>query len=213
MCSPFARSRSAAPHRRVATQVRKALAPTRGTSLLKVDLGAAERAVESLPTVAERTLRPRVPPQPSRRRSCPNDRLPSRGRAPIRISWRGAAASSLPSIAGIGPALARIWVKRDVELRPGAFTVGDLRIAVAAVSPLAGSRFPGRVSSVTTTPEALTLRLRSGLEIRLGDPADVPLKLAVAAARDPSARGRYHLSRRRRARTAGLGNPQLSGRG
>ena len=60
-------------------------------------------------------------------------------------------------------------------------TEGELRMAVAAVAPLAGSRFPGRVSSVTATPEALTLRLRSGLEIRLGDAVDVPLKLAVAA--------------------------------
>ena len=58
---------------------------------------------------------------------------------------------------------------------------GDLRTAVAAVAPLAGSHFPGRVSSVTATADALTLRLRSGLEIRLGDALDVPLKLAVAA--------------------------------
>ena len=37
------------------------------------------------------------------------------------------------------------------------------------------------MSSVTATADALTLRLRSGLEIRLGDALDVPLKLAVAA--------------------------------
>ena len=71
---------------------------------------------------------------------------------------------------------------------PGAAAEGDLRTAVTAVAPLAGSRFPGRVSSVTTTPDALTLRLRSGLEIRLGDPLDVPLKLAVAGRGDPAAR-------------------------
>ena len=52
---------------------------------------------------------------------------------------------------------------------------------MAAVAPLAGSHFPGRVSSVTTTPDELTLRLRSGLRIRLGDSLDTPLKLAVAA--------------------------------
>ena len=49
------------------------------------------------------------------------------------------------------------------------------------MAPLAGSRFPGRVTSVTATADALTLRLRSGLELRLGDPLDVALKLAVAA--------------------------------
>ncbi len=49
------------------------------------------------------------------------------------------------------------------------------------MAPLVGSRFPGRVTSVTATADALTLRLRSGLELRLGDPLDVALKLAVAA--------------------------------
>ena len=79
------------------------------------------------------------------------------------------------------PALARIWVDRSVKLVVGDPTTGDLRTAVAAVAPLVGSHFPGRVSSVTATSDALTLRLRSGLEIRLGDALDVPLKLAVAA--------------------------------
>ena len=111
------------------------------------------------------------------------------------------------------PALARIWVDRTVKLRVGAPTEGDLRTAVAAVAPLAGSRFPGRVSSVTATPEALTLRLRSGLEIRLGDAVDVPLKLAVAARVIPLLDAGTAVPRRRRARAPGRRNPQLSGRG
>jgi hypothetical protein len=79
------------------------------------------------------------------------------------------------------PVLARIWVARSVKLVAGAHTDGDLRTAVEAVAPLVGSHFPGRVTSVTATADALTLRLRSGLELRLGDPLDVALKLAVAA--------------------------------
>ena len=50
---------------------------------------------------------------------------------------------------------------------------------MGAVAPLAGIRFPGRVVSVATTEE-LTLRLSSGLELRMGDVRDVDLKLAVA---------------------------------
>ncbi len=51
---------------------------------------------------------------------------------------------------------------------------------MSAVSPLAGRRFPSRVISVQATRDALTLRLRSGLEVRLGDTVGVGLKLAVA---------------------------------
>ena len=56
---------------------------------------------------------------------------------------------------------------------PGSRAEGDLQTPCAAVAPLAAAGFPGRVSSVTATRESLTLRLRSGLEIRLGDPLDV----------------------------------------
>ena len=70
---------------------------------------------------------------------------------------------------------------RNVVLNLGDTADGDLATAVAAVAPIAGSRFPGRVTSVTTTPDELTLRLRSGLEVRLGDATDTALKLAVAA--------------------------------
>jgi hypothetical protein len=51
---------------------------------------------------------------------------------------------------------------------------------VRAVSPLAGRRFPSHVISVRTIENALTLRLRSGLEVRLGDATELDLKLVVA---------------------------------
>ncbi len=161
-------------------QVRKALAPTRGSSLLKVDLDASLRAVQALPTVASarfdrafpHTLRVVV--------------VPERAVAVVR---QGADAFLVAESGRVianaerrdRPALARIWVNHSVDLRLGAMTDGELRTAISAVAPLAGSRFPGRVSSVTATPAALTLRLRSGLEVRLGDAVEVPLKLAVAA--------------------------------
>jgi cell division protein FtsQ len=164
----------------VAAQVQRALQTTRGTSLLKLDLAAAAQNLEALPTVASvrfdrafpHTLRVVVVPE-----------------RPVAIVRQGAdsflVAESGRVMAAVDrhdhPALARIWVARNVSLRIGAAAVGDLMTAVAAVSPLVGSRFPGRVSSVTTTPDELTLRLRTGLEVRLGDALDVPLKLAVAA--------------------------------
>ena len=164
----------------VASEVRKALASTRGTSLLKVDLDQSLHLVESIPTVESarfdrafpHTLRVVV--------------VPERGVAIIRQGADSYLVARSGRVMGTTdrhdrPKLARIWVDRTVKLVVGDATTGDLRTAVAAVAPLAGSHFPGRVSSVTATADSLTLRLRSGLEIRLGDALDVPLKLAVAA--------------------------------
>ncbi len=164
----------------VAAQVRRALAGTQGTSLLRFDLAAATRDVEDLPTVASasfdrafpHTLRVTVVPE-----------------RPVAVVRQGAdsylVAASGRVIAATDrrghPALARIWVGRSVVLTVGTHVQGDLATAVDAVRPLAGSRFPGHVVSVTTTPDALTLQLRSGLEVRLGNADDVTLKLAVAA--------------------------------
>ncbi len=164
----------------VAAQIRKALASTRGTSLLKVDLAAAEQSVEGLPTVASarfdrafpHTLRVVVVPERP-------VAVVRQGADSYLISARGRVIATLDR--RDRPTLARIWVKRDVALQAGERATGDLRTAVVAVAPLPGSGFPGRIVSVTTTPGALTLRLRTGLEVRLGDPLDVALKLAVAA--------------------------------
>ena len=164
----------------VSAQVKRSLASTRGTSLLKFDLAASLRAVQALPTVASarfdrafpHTLRVVV--------------VPERAVAVVRQGADSYLVAESGRVIATAerrdrPALARIWVKRDVRLRVGAHTEGDLYAAVAAVAPLVGSGFPGRVSSVTAGSTSLTLRLRSGLEVRLGDPLDVRLKLAVAA--------------------------------
>jgi len=164
----------------VAAQVRTALAKVRGTSLLKVDLGGSRRTVEALPMVSRATF-DRAYPHTLRVVVIPE--------RPVAVVRQGGdsflVAASGRVVANARrrdrPGLPRVWVKRDVDIRVGGITEGDLRTAVTAVAPLQGSRFPGRVSSVTATAQALTLRLRSGLEIRLGDPLDIPLKLAVAA--------------------------------
>ena len=164
----------------VALQVQRALRPTAGTSLLKVDLAGAERVVEALPRVASATF-DRAYPHTLRIAVTPERPVAvvRQGRDSYLLSRRGRVMASVERT--VRPELARIWVKKDVVLQAGALATGDLRIAVDAVAPLAGSGFPGRVTTVTTTPEDLTLRLRSGVEVRLGNPLDVRLKLAVAA--------------------------------
>jgi cell division protein FtsQ len=163
----------------VQRQVERALSGRRGDSLVGLDLGAAGTEVAALPTVAAvafdraypHTLRVTVVPERP-------VAVVRQGADAFVVSERGRVIARVPRTKR--PELARIWVGRDVALEPGSLVDGDLRVAVGAVAPLAGSRFPGRVASVATGDAELTLRLRSGLELRLGEPANVELKLAVA---------------------------------
>ena len=163
----------------VQQQVERALRDRRGESLVGLDLDAAQTDVAALPTVAAvafdrsypHTLRVTIVPERP-------VAVVRQGAAAFVVSDRGRVVAQVPRTKR--PELARIWVARDVPIEPGAIVDGDLRIAVGAVAPLAGVRFPGRVVSVTTGDEQLTLRLGSGLELRLGDPTHVDLKLAVA---------------------------------
>jgi hypothetical protein len=50
---------------------------------------------------------------------------------------------------------------------------------VTAASALSDFPLRRRVATVRATEDELTLVLRSGLELRLGDPRSLPLKLAV----------------------------------
>jgi cell division protein FtsQ len=163
----------------VQRQVERALQDRRGDSLVGLDLDAAQTDITALSTVAAvsfdraypHTLRVTVVPERP-------VAVVRQGAAAFVVSERGRVIASVPRTKR--PELARIWVARDVPLEPGTIVDGDLRIAVGAVAPLAGVRFPGRVASVVTEEEQLTLRLVSGLELRLGEPTHVDLKLAVA---------------------------------
>jgi cell division protein FtsQ len=161
-------------------QVQRALAETEGESLLAVDMAAAESAVEAVPAVASATF-DRAFPHTLTVRVVPERPVAviRQGSAAYVVSARGRVVARAEP--GKRPELARIWVPHGAAtLAPGGTVTGDLRSAVTAVTPLAGRRFPSRVTSVEATPDALTLRLRSGLEVRLGDATDVELKLLVA---------------------------------
>ena len=164
----------------IASEVERALAASRGTSLLSIDLAESHAAVVALPTIAAARFDRAFPhtlavtvvaerPVAVIRQGADAFVVSARGRI-IRRAERGAL-----------PSLARIWVRRTVGvLALGTTVTDDVRMAVTAVSPLAGRRFPSRVVSVSAQQDELTLRLRSGLEIRLGDATDIDLKLLVA---------------------------------
>jgi len=162
----------------VERQVERALRDREGKSLFGLDLDSARVDVASLPTVAAVTF-DRAYPHTLRVAVVPERPVAvvRQGTASFVVSRSGRVMARVDRT--VRPALARIWVAKDLELDPGAYVEGDLRTAVRAVAPLAGIRFPSRVVSVRTKDE-LTLRLRSGLELRLGDAREVDLKLAVA---------------------------------
>ncbi len=163
----------------VAAELRDALAPARGESLLGLDLAELERRAERVPMVASarfdrsfpHTLAVAVVPE-----------------APVAVlrqgasSWLAADGGRVVAELGRGarPGLPRIWLKRDVDVRVGEWLRGPTLRALTAVAPLVERPLPSAVSSVAATRAELVLELRSGLELRLGDTSDLAVKLEVA---------------------------------
>ncbi len=163
-------------------QVRAALAPLVGTSLVSLESHAVERRLEAVPQVRgatfdrafPNTLRVWIRPDPpvAVLRSGPEAWLVSANGAVIRR-----LAKPLPK-------LPHVWVGRaDIPNRRTGAVPGTVLSAVrgAAAAKRAGSSLWPELRKVRADVGALTFVLRSGLELRLGAARDVALKLAVAA--------------------------------
>ena len=184
-----------------------------GTNLLALDGRALERRAEALPTVVSvsydrafpHTLRIRVVPERT-------VAVLHRGTETWLVSARGRVVERVPT--GTDPALARIWVPRKADVEVGAFLPPEGG-GTAARTLAAASRFPARIATVSLAHGELVFRLHSGLELRLGDPNDVRLKLAIARqalAQLPAGATYVDVSVPGRP-VAGSDNPQLSSTG
>lgn len=167
----------APPH--VAAQVERVLEGAQGESLLAVDLGALESAVEAVPTVASVSFDRGFP------HTLVAAIVPERPVAVLRRgseSWLVAASGRVMASLerGSRAGLPRIWLPRRTDVRLGDPVAGDVRRAVRAVSPLVRRPLPSRVTAVRSSGEELTFVLRSGFELRLGDESDRALKLELA---------------------------------
>jgi cell division protein FtsQ len=196
----------------VQKQVRRELAPLLGTSLLALDGGSLERRVESLPAVV-RVGYDRAFPHTLRLTVVPETPVAvlHRGAETWLFSGRGRVVKRIPL--RTYPELPRIWVPHATQVAAGELLQPDGAGSAARALAL-GARFPAHIATAAMIHKGLVLRLRSGLELRLGDPTDVRLKLAVArrALRDLPA-GAAYLDLSVPGRPVAGTNPRLSGRG
>ncbi|HUZ98289.1 MAG TPA: FtsQ-type POTRA domain-containing protein [Gaiellaceae bacterium] len=159
-------------------RVRAALAPVVGTSLLALNGAAVERRVDALPAVLSsrydrafpHTLRVTVVSEAA-------VAVLHKGKETWLVSARGRTIERIP--AGTDLVLPRIWVPTATQIAPGSFLAPDEGGTAAHVLGLAAG-FPARFTTVSVAHGEVTLRLRLGIDLRLGEPVDVRLKLAVA---------------------------------
>ena len=164
----------------VAASVRDALEPFAGASLVTLDRAAVERRLAALPVVASARYD----------RDFPHTlKVFVRAERPVVVLRRGSEAWLISARSRVmqrlqpraHPTLPRFWVRRSVSVGLGETVAGDAVRAVAAAAPIRGTPLADRVRSVRVADGDLTLVLRSGLELRLEDARNLPLKLAVAS--------------------------------
>jgi POTRA domain, FtsQ-type len=162
-------------------QVRAALAPDVGKSLLRVDADTVSRALTPLPGVRAFSFDRSFPHalRVTVQREQPVlvlRRVP--GKDAFLIAASGRVIKPLAH-AQLSP-LPRVWVTRDVHVAVGERLDGAPARAAAALSLLRGAPLPGGVVVVLAGGKELTLVLTGGFQLRLGDGGDLRLKLAIA---------------------------------
>ncbi len=169
-------------------QIRKALAPLVGESLVGFSSAAADRRLARLPQVAAATYD----------RDFPHTlRVFVTAERAAAILRRGADAwlvSGSNRVLGvvrqpIASPLPRIWLDPSDEIVVGAPADRTITAAVLVAAAIRDDRFPYRVSTIRAEAGHVSLRLGSGLEVRLGDTRNLAAKLAVAQAVVPRAEG------------------------
>jgi cell division protein FtsQ len=171
----------------IAAQVRAALRSVEGTNLLALKARDVVPRVENLPAVRSatydrdfpHTLRVRIVPE------VPVAVLRS-GAASWLISARARVISAVDS--GSLRSVPRIWLPAGLDVQSGAFLTGDAAAAARALLAFRAAGFARGVSWARIRQGELTLGTRSGLELRLGTPVDLPLKIAIVEKISPTLR-------------------------
>jgi cell division septal protein FtsQ len=164
----------------LAADVQRELRRYDGSSLVTVDARAVEQRVNGLPAVRTsvvdrsfpHTLRIRVVPE------VPVAVL-RRGASSFLVSARGRVIAPVPL--GARRTLPRIWLPAQTQLDLGSLLGGEQGgLAARSLAALVGSGFTSKITFVRALDGQITLGLRGGLEIRLGAPVDLRVKIAIA---------------------------------
>jgi cell division protein FtsQ len=164
----------------LAKRIEHELGSVRGGSLVTLDGDGVLAQLESLPTVRSasydrafpHTLVVRVVPERAAA-------VLRRGAEGWLLSTRGRVIGQVPRRSH--PRLPRIWAPKTVPVEVGR-VVGDvdLRAAVVALPQDKADELPIRIRTAKSVAGELAFVLANGLELRLGNGADVALKLAAA---------------------------------
>jgi len=162
----------------LAAQVRGAIRSFSGTSLLALNGAAVVGRLEDLPTIVgasydrdfPHTLRIRV--------------VPEQGVAVLRsggASWLVSARGRVVATVDRRSfrTIPRIWLPTGFQVELGSFLSDDAGAAARALRSFADAGFAREVSWARIRDRQLTVGMRSGLELRLGDPSDLLLKIAI----------------------------------
>ena len=168
------------PDRTLDRRVEAALEPLLGRSLLKVNGGEVTRRATALPAVAAVTYD----------RAFPNTlRVAVRPEEPVAVvrhrmgAWLvsrdGRVMAKIPQ--RTHRSLPRIWLAQPLGVPVGGtLASGGGAEEVMLLGAASGARLAREISSVRQEHGQWVYVLRGGLEIRVGDATDLPLKLAVA---------------------------------
>jgi cell division protein FtsQ len=164
----------------VADEVRAATRRTVGTSLLALDTQRVEDQVRALPSIAgvsvDRAFPHTLVVKVAVERTVAVAR---RGNVSWLVTASGKVVREIPT--GSARTLPRIWLTKDVTVRLGDALAPTYATEARVLAAVRAAHLRRQAGGITATDNELTVLLRDGPEIRLGEPTDVALKLAVAA--------------------------------
>lgn len=164
----------------LAAEIRAELRSFDGRSLVALNGGAVEQRIDGLAAVRGSVV-DRAFPHTLRIQVLPE--LPvavlRRGAESWLVSARGRVVATVAL--GAQRDLPRIWLPSRTEISKGTFLTDEPgALAARSLAAFVGSGFSNRVAFVRALDGQITLGLRGGLEIQLGAPIDLRLKIAIA---------------------------------